>query len=231
MDAHVILHILNALKENYYTQLQSILDYSILFKKNDHECQSRSKKNIKIELPNYISYKYTIIDNNILPKCINIRIKECNLSINYYKFNICYNNKDDFIITEVKDHDILCNAFDCKLEQCVKTVVFVTSDEKYYSVLLPINEHVYIPHLTKILNCDSEYIHLLPAELCEKILGFKPGFIPPFGIPVTKTIISNSLSVFDKLLFFGGKENIFGFCNINDFLKLTNSQVYLYNIV
>lgn len=242
MDAHVCLHILDTLSKDYKEQLSSseILKYSSnVFTDSNHKCKNKrlEKSSLaeavslteEINLPENMKYSYKIIDNEILPSCIVDRLKECELNtIKFYKFEVEIDG-ESIDIDEKEIHQILCDVFHCKISQCIKTVIF-TFKEEYYGILLPINEHIFIPLLATLLNSENENeVMLLPSNLCESVTGFKPGLIPPFHLSKVKQMfISNSLLSYDSVIFGCGMINTYCHCKMNDFMKLTNSTVYIY---
>lgn len=244
MDAHVCLHILDSLSKNYKNKLSSseILKYNCnVFSNTNHKCRNKKldKTSLpetislaeQIDLPENIKYSYEEIDNDILPSCIVDRLKECKLNtIKFYKFDVKI-DCESIDIDEKEIHQILCDVFHCKLSQCIKTVIF-TYKEQYYGILLPLNEHIYIPLLATLLNCENENeVVLLPSNLCESVTGFKPGLIPPFYLSKVKQMfISNSLLTYDSVIFGCGMINTYCHCKMNDFMKLTNSTVYIYKL-
>lgn len=241
MDAHICLHILNVLSKEYKDKLYSseILKYNgnekIFVNDANHQCRNRKVDKTSlvetptVSLPENMKYSYEEIDNETLPMCMINRLKECDLNfIKFYKFDVEIDG-EDIDIDEKDTHQVVCDAFHCKISQCIKTVIFV-NEEKYYGILLPIKEHIFIPLLASLLNCkDENQITLLPSSLCESVTGFKPGLIPPFYLSkIEQMFASNSLVGCDSVVFGCGLRNTYCQCKIDDFMKLTNSTVFCY---
>lgn len=137
----------------------------------------------------------------------------------------------DILTYEANDGEIdglsVAKKVDRPKELVFKTLVIQGHSKSYYVAVIPVDEHLNIKKISKVLN--EKKVEMIPVKDIQKITGYIRGGCSPIGMKKSfPTVVDEKICELDKVVFSAGKIGMQIEMSANEFIehiKATTSDI------